>query len=68
VRVAIGLLVGLALIAGAVSPVQARHANHHNRHIHRIKGTDAVRGCLVIELRALAQLQQTEIADVARSG
>ena len=34
-RVAIGLLVGLILTAGAVSPVQARHANH--RHVHHIK-------------------------------
>ena len=36
-RVAVGLLVGLTLIAGAVSPVQARHANHPSRHVHRTK-------------------------------
>ena len=36
-RVAVGLLVGLVLIAGAVSPVQARHANHPSRHVHRTK-------------------------------
>jgi hypothetical protein len=36
-RVATGLLVGLMLTAGAVSPVQARHANHSNRHVHRAK-------------------------------
>ncbi len=34
-RIAIGLLVGLILTAAAVSPVQARHANH--RHVHHTK-------------------------------
>jgi hypothetical protein len=38
-RVAIGLLVGLILTAGAVSPVQARHANH--RHVHHTKAAPA---------------------------
>ena len=34
-RVVVGLLIVLALIAGAVAPAQARHAKHPNRHVHR---------------------------------